>query len=86
MFTITYKPEIPEDQKTSDKVLHLTQRSTRGGSIGDVVMLRDGETAEITFDDADGVQITAVEMQNVPQTMTPPPPPDEVQPPTPEEA
>jgi hypothetical protein len=64
MLEITYKPE------SDNKCMHLTQRNTRGGSIGDVVILRAGETAEVTLE-ADGVQITAVEMANVPPAMNP---------------
>jgi hypothetical protein len=64
MLEITYKPE------SDNKCMHLTQRNTRGGSIGDVVILRAGETAEVTLE-ADGVQITAVEMANVPPAMKP---------------
>ena len=75
MFEITYKPDKPDTEKTSKKVLHLTQRNTRGGSIGDVVILRDGEKAEITLE-AEGVQITAIEMHNVPPVMQPPPEPE----------
>jgi hypothetical protein len=64
MLEITYNPE------SDNKCMHLTQRNTRGGSIGDVVILRAGETAEVTLE-ADGVQITAVEMANVPPAMKP---------------
>jgi len=70
MFEIIYKPEKAATEKTSSKALHLTQRNTRGGAKGDVVVLRDGEKAEITLE-ADGVQITAVEMHNVPPVMQP---------------
>jgi hypothetical protein len=80
MFEIVYKPEKAETEKTSNKALHLTQRNTRGGAKGDVVVLRDGEKAEITLE-GDGVQITAVEMHNVPPVMQPPEPEE----PTPEE-
>lgn len=64
MLEITYKPE------SDNKCMHLTQRNTRGGSIGDVVILRAGETAEVTLE-ADGVQITAIEMANIPPAMKP---------------
>lgn len=84
MFEITYRPT--EEKKKSNMKLHLTQRNVRGGSIGDVVILGDGETAEVTIGDTSGVQITAVEMVNVPSSIkpgaevTPPSSEDEPQP------
>lgn len=68
MFEITYKADKkPKESEQSRKVLHLTQRNKRGGSMGDVIYLEDGETAEITID-ASGVQITAIEVDKASAT------------------
>jgi hypothetical protein len=51
-FSITF--EEADNQK-----LHLEQRNIHGGAIGDVVDLRQGETANVEIDVGAGVQITA---------------------------
>lgn len=60
MLQVKYVPPRNE----IDKVVRLVQRNMRGGSIGDVVVLNPGETANITLDDSEGgIQLTAVESQ-----------------------
>lgn len=59
MLQVKYVP--PRNEQ--DRVVRLVQRSMRGGSVGDVVVLNPGETANVTLDDSDGIMLTAVESQ-----------------------
>lgn len=55
----TFEVTYTKDDDT--KVLRITSRNARGGSVGDVVALSPGEKAEITIDNPAGMQLTILE-------------------------